>query len=152
VRGEGTHRFRFDPPRRAKAVSAPFPASHRTPKPRGNSDGSGPDAPTIWRGLGPEPGKDAFHRVPGFARNEWDSVERASPHGIRGIPCPGTRALFRLHAWARFIAVTTSTSSGVTSKTRRWMSSISTGKAKGLTKTLTVALLQKEAAAFAEAT
>jgi hypothetical protein len=24
----------------------------------------------------PEPGKDAFHRVPDFARNEWDAVER----------------------------------------------------------------------------
>ena len=23
-----------------------------------------------------EPGKDAFHRVPDFARNEWDAVER----------------------------------------------------------------------------
>jgi len=24
----------------------------------------------------PEPGKDAFHRVPDFARKEWDAVER----------------------------------------------------------------------------
>jgi hypothetical protein len=24
----------------------------------------------------PEPGKDAFHRLPDFARNEWDAVER----------------------------------------------------------------------------
>ena len=24
----------------------------------------------------PEPGKDAFHRVPDFAQNEWDAVER----------------------------------------------------------------------------
>ena len=23
-----------------------------------------------------EPGKDAFHRVPDFARNKWDAVER----------------------------------------------------------------------------
>ena len=23
-----------------------------------------------------EPGKDAFHRVPSLARNEWDAVER----------------------------------------------------------------------------
>ena len=35
--------------RPAKAVSAPFPASHRTPKPRGNSDGSGAGARTSWR-------------------------------------------------------------------------------------------------------
>jgi hypothetical protein len=24
-----------------------------------------------------EPGKDAFHRVPDFGRNEWDAMERA---------------------------------------------------------------------------
>ena len=24
----------------------------------------------------PLPGKDAFHRVPNFARNQWDAVER----------------------------------------------------------------------------
>ena len=24
----------------------------------------------------PEPGKDAFHRVPDFAHNDWDAVER----------------------------------------------------------------------------
>jgi hypothetical protein len=40
VRGEGTHRFGFQLHPRSKAVSAPFPASHRTPKPRGHSGGS----------------------------------------------------------------------------------------------------------------
>jgi hypothetical protein len=32
VRGEGTHRFHFGPPQASRAVSAPFPASHPTPK------------------------------------------------------------------------------------------------------------------------
>jgi hypothetical protein len=41
VRGEGTHRFPLEVGRPSKAVSALFPTSHRTPKPRGNSDGSG---------------------------------------------------------------------------------------------------------------
>jgi hypothetical protein len=37
-------------PRPSKAVSAPFPASHRTPKPRGNSDGSGAGHRWLARG------------------------------------------------------------------------------------------------------
>jgi hypothetical protein len=51
VRGEGTHRFPFDPPGAFQSGVSPVPAppsavllrrtgSHRTPKPRGNSDGS----------------------------------------------------------------------------------------------------------------
>ena len=30
------------------------------------------------------PGKDAFHRVPDFARNDWDAVERV-PTGDRTL-------------------------------------------------------------------
>jgi hypothetical protein len=51
--------------RLSKAVSAPFPASHRTPKPHGNSDGSEAGCP-----LGPEKGhrrilRRMVHRVGG---------------------------------------------------------------------------------------
>ena len=41
LRSEGTHRFPLDLEGPSKAVSALFSTSHRTPKPRGNSDGSG---------------------------------------------------------------------------------------------------------------
>jgi prepilin-type N-terminal cleavage/methylation domain-containing protein len=44
------------------------------------------ESPSTWKvnaSCAPEPGKDAFHRVPDFARNEWDAVERV-PTALRG--------------------------------------------------------------------
>jgi len=46
----------------------------------------------------PEHGKDAFHHVPDFARNEWDAVERV-------LTSPGGRFMGREQAFARLASL-----------------------------------------------
>ena len=45
------------------------------PRPGRNERGENPPD-NLGAPCAPELGKDAFHRVPDFARNEWDAVER----------------------------------------------------------------------------
>ena len=59
------------------AADAPMHWPQSSPFPATNERGGRERIPRFTNApCAPEPGKDAFHRVPDFAQNEWDAVER----------------------------------------------------------------------------